>query len=133
MGASNSSGELPPPLELECLSVLWRLGPCNVKQVRESLLRQRPLAYTTVMTVLDRLVKRGIVVRQKRGRSFEYSSIVEREQLQRRAVEQVVHRLFDGSADELRRFLGVTPARFESTSESNSSDGGRHSLDAALL
>jgi predicted transcriptional regulator len=99
--------ELPPPLELECLNVLWRLGPSSVKQVREALLPTRPLAYTTVMTVLDRLVKRGAAERQQHGRSFRYEAQVGRQELQRLAVGQLIDRLFDGSAVMLRAFLSA--------------------------
>jgi predicted transcriptional regulator len=105
--ANGANEELPPPLELECLNVLWRLGPSNVKQVREALLPSRPLAYTTVMTVLDRLVRRGVAERQKQGRSFRYEPSVAREQLQQTAVSQVIDRLFDGSPEALIRFLVV--------------------------
>ena len=47
--------DLPPPLELECLKALWELGQGGVKEVRESLQERRPLAYTTVMTLLDQI------------------------------------------------------------------------------
>lgn len=125
--------ELPPPLELECLNVLWRLGEGNVKQVRQHLWDTRPLAYTTVMTLLDRLAKRGVVVRRKTGRSFQYKPTVAREQMQRTALRQLIDRYFDGSVDDLRRFLaGHTDAslEFRNTSSARTS---QQFLDAALL
>ncbi|MCW5965839.1 MAG: BlaI/MecI/CopY family transcriptional regulator [Bryobacterales bacterium] len=126
-----SPEDLPPPLELECLTVLWRLRAANVKEVREALLPARPLAYTTVMTLLDRLAKRGLVEREKQGRSFRYQPTIEREILQRTAVLQLADRLFDGSFEELRRFLGIDslPAPLSQPSASRHADN----LDAALL
>jgi len=131
MSRHPSRDELPPPLELECLSVLWRLGSASVAQVREALLPSRALAYTTVMTILDRLAKRNLVARQKIGRSFQYQPTVEQELLRRKAVLQLVNRLFDGSPEELRSFLEM-----EATPAAHAPFEGSHdrgSLDAALL
>ena len=105
MPRSNSAPEIPPPLELECLKALWRLGDGSVKDVRGILTERRNLAYTTVMTVLDCLVKRGSVKRHKDGRSFVYTPIVGRDLLRRLAVEDLVDTFFEGSEEELRKFL----------------------------
>ena len=57
--------DIPPPLELECLKALWALGEGRVRDVRQVMVGNRNLAYTTVMTVLERLEKRGGVSRRK--------------------------------------------------------------------
>ncbi len=101
----SSSREIPPPLELECLKALWRLGDGTVKDVRGILTERRNLAYTTVMTVLDRLVKRGSIERKKHGRSFVYTPLVGRQELRRLAVAELADAFFDGSEQELRDFL----------------------------
>ncbi len=131
MARQPSTQELPPPLELACLNILWSMGSANVKEVREALLPGRSLAYTTVMTLLDRLDKRGLATREKQGRSFHYRPTITREHMQRIAVLQLVDRLFDGSPDELRRFLGVGPATAAHSHANPNPDAG--SLDAALL
>ena len=59
---------VPPPLELLCLRALWTLGEGNVKAVQQVVADSRPLAYTTIMTVLDRLVRKGMLARRKIGR-----------------------------------------------------------------
>lgn len=97
--------EIPPPLELECLKTLWRLGAGNVSDVRKALPPSRSLAYTTVMTVLDRLVRKGGLERQKVGRSFVYRPLVSRHTLRGAAVRQLVDGFFDGSEDELIAYL----------------------------
>lgn len=96
---------MPPPLELECLKALWGMGQGTVRDVREEMVGNRNLAYTTVMTVLDRLEKRGGVSRRKQGRSFVYVPKLSREELQRFAVRELVDRFFDGSEESLARFL----------------------------
>ena len=59
--------ELPPPLEMMCLNALWEIGEGNVEDVRRVVSQNRPLAYTTVLTLLDRLTRRGAVSRRKEG------------------------------------------------------------------
>ncbi len=110
MARSPSSREIPPPLELECLKALWRLGEGTVKDVRKVVTENRNLAYTTVMTVLDRLEKRGRVVRKKVGRSFVYTPVVDRNELRRLAVRDLIDTFFDGSSEALRRFLDTEPS-----------------------
>jgi predicted transcriptional regulator len=97
--------ELPPRLELECLKVLWSLREANVKQVQQMLQPQRALAYTTVMTVMDRLARRGCVERRKAGRSFIYVPLLGRDEVRRAALKDLVDSLFEGSDEELQRYL----------------------------
>jgi predicted transcriptional regulator len=105
MRKSGSARDIPPPLELECLKVLWTLGEGNVKDVREVLTQSRKLAYTTVMTILDRLVRKGGVERHKVGRSFVYAPLLSREVLRKLAVRELVNTFFDGSEDSLVDYL----------------------------
>jgi len=103
--ARNGAREIPPPLELECLKVLWTLGEGNVKDVRQALTGSRNLAYTTVMTVLDRLARKGGVARRKVGRSFVYVPVLSRGVLRRLAVQDLVDRFFEGSKAALMELL----------------------------
>jgi len=59
------------PLELELMQILWSHGESNVREVVCRL--ERPLAYTTVMTTLDRLYKKGFLDRRMPDRAFVYS------------------------------------------------------------
>ena len=99
------SSEIPPPLELECLKALWRIGTGSVKDVRDILTENRSLAYTTVMTVLERLVKRGAVGRTRSGRAFVYEPRLDREHARQLAVKELVATYFSGSEDALRAYL----------------------------
>jgi predicted transcriptional regulator len=96
---------LPPPLELLCLRALWRLGEGTVHDVRKAVSKERILAYTTVMTLLGRLEKRGCVTRRKPGRSYMYRPKVSRDTLREQALKQFVDEFFDGSAEMLLRYL----------------------------
>ncbi len=99
--------EIPPPLELECLKALWSIGEGSVKDVRTVLTRDRKLAYTTVMTILDRLAKKDRVSRRKVGRSFVYAPLLSREELRRLAVRDLVASFFNGSQRELMSYLAA--------------------------
>ena len=100
---------IPPPLELLCLNALWSRGPGSVKQVRESVAPSRPLAYTTVMTVLDRLARRGIVTRHKAGRAFVYAPAVSRDAMRRLALQEFLDSYFESSPEQLQQFLQDEP------------------------
>jgi len=97
--------ELPPRLELECLKTLWTLREASVRDIQQAISTQRPLAYTTVMTIMDRLARRGFVRRQKAGRSFVYSAILTQDSVRKLAVQDLVENLFDGCEETLRRYL----------------------------
>jgi predicted transcriptional regulator len=129
----SSSTEIPPPLELECLKALWMLGEANVKEVREALASDRNLAYTTVMTVLERLVRRRCVERRKVGRSFVYSALLTRDCVRRTAVRDLVETFFDGSEDALRVWLGTATNGAAVAAAAAAGDGIDARLEAALL
>ena len=73
-------------LESTVMEILWQHGACNVRDVSQRL--GRPLAYTTVMTTLDRLYKKGLLDRRKQDRAFVYMPLyTRREWEQKRAGE----------------------------------------------
>lgn len=89
------------PLELEIMKVLWDLGPSPVQAVQENLPQDRKLAYNTVQTMLNVLHRKGKVRREIQGRAFVYEPLVSRPQAARMAAADLVHRMFDGSAESL--------------------------------
>ncbi|MGO9210797.1 MAG: BlaI/MecI/CopY family transcriptional regulator [Terriglobales bacterium] len=89
-------------LELECMKVLWKYPGASVAQVRAGL--PRPLAYTTVMTVLDRMSAKGLVGRQKNGRAYLYTAALDLETARRSAVGRLAARFFDNDPAALARY-----------------------------
>jgi predicted transcriptional regulator len=83
-GAPSSLGRL----EIKVMEIIWDRGESNVRDVAERL--GRPLAYTTVMTTLDRLFKKGLLQRQKSDRAFFYSPRFSREDWERRRATEFV-------------------------------------------
>src|ERR1700730_11513372 len=89
--------DVPPPLELLCLKALWSLEEGNVKAVQHIVSQSRPLAYTTIMTVLDRLVRKGKLARRKVGRAFVYTPQSTRDAMRRVAVRELLEGFFPGA------------------------------------
>jgi BlaI family penicillinase repressor len=87
------------PLELEIMQVLWENGPATVTEVIPKL--KAELAYTTVQTMLMVLLRKGKVKRTQEGRAFRYRPAVSRERASGNAVEDLVRRMFGGSAEAL--------------------------------
>ena len=76
------------PLEITVMQVLWNRGPGTVRDVKRAL--SRPLAYTTIMTTLDRLYKKGLLERHKSVRAFLYSPKMTRHEWDQRRVVNFV-------------------------------------------
>jgi len=76
------------PLEIEVMEVAWLRGAGNVRDVADWL--QRPLAYTTVMTTLDRLYKKGLLKREKQERAFVYSPRLTRAEWEQKMTRDFV-------------------------------------------
>jgi len=89
------------PLELEIMQVLWKRGPATVQTVQEQLSERRRLAYNSVQTMLNVLLRKGRVRRRRRDRAYEYAPALTRLQAARQAVGELVHRMFEGSAEGL--------------------------------
>jgi predicted transcriptional regulator len=93
--------EQPTAGELEVLKVLWDRGPSTVREVMDTLHTARPRAYTSVMSLLNVMAEKGLVVRQPQGRAFVYRARSDRGRTLRQMVGDLLGRAFEGSATEL--------------------------------
>jgi BlaI family transcriptional regulator, penicillinase repressor len=87
------------PLELEIMQVLWQAGPCTVAEVQPKL--QAELAYTTVQTMLNVLLRKKKVKRVQEGRAYRYRPAVSRERASGSALNDLVTRMFGGSSEAM--------------------------------
>lgn len=87
------------PLELEIMQVLWAAGPSTVADVQARLPSE--LAYTTVQTMLNVLLRKKKVKRAQAGRAFRYQPAVSRERAVGSALDDLVARMFGGSGEAL--------------------------------
>jgi predicted transcriptional regulator len=88
-------------VELEIMQVVWDLGGGTVRQVHERLNQQRPLAYTTVMTMMGILEDKGHLTRTKQGRAYHYQPVRPKSQVISHMVDDFVGKVFAGSARPL--------------------------------
>ena len=108
MNATQNAPQLSrplPELELEVMKVLWSLETGTVAAVKERLDPRRPLAYTTVMTVLDRLARKGAVTRRKEGRGYLYKPAISSADAREVAIDRLLSDYFNNSVDKLADFL----------------------------
>jgi predicted transcriptional regulator len=101
-------------LEAAVMERMWAYGRrVNVRTVLEDLQRDRTIAYTTVMTVMENLHKKGFLRRQKAGRAFEYEPVASRESYTARLMRDALA-TSDNQAAALVHFLSdLSPAEAE--------------------
>jgi BlaI family transcriptional regulator, penicillinase repressor len=99
------------PLELDCMKMLWPVGEATVREIRERLAPRLPRAYTTIMTIMDRLARKGVVERHKTGRAYVYRPVLSAEDARAQALGQVIENFFEGSREALLVQLGNPPVR----------------------
>ena len=96
-----SNAPLPTDAELAILSVLWRKGPCTVREVHEALHPSQGTGYTTVLKLMQLMAQKGLVVRDESQRSHVYRAASAESQTQGRLVGDLMERAFSGSASQL--------------------------------
>ena len=105
-------------LEMAVMRHVWNCGPegCPAVEVQQVLERERPTAITTVLTTLERLRDKGILVRERAGKAYRYRAAITEEQLQRRIVEGVLNDLiaqFPGAVAAYFTQQGLAPGKEE--------------------
>lgn len=94
-------------LEERLMTIMWDESPLSVRDVCTRVKRTK-LAYTTVMTTLDRLHTKGLLARTKQGNAFFYLPAIDRAEYQRRVVEAALAPMFEqGAAPVLAAFVDV--------------------------
>lgn len=94
----------PTELELEILKILWDQGPLPTRDVRQALSEGdagRDLAHTSVVTILNIMVKKKYLRRTKSGAAYTFYPLIQREDVSQNMLDDLVDRVFDGSATHL--------------------------------
>ena len=87
--------------ELRLMNVIWSKGEGTVGEIAEAVNVEPPLAYTTVLTTLRILEKKGFVRHTKKSRAFVYEPVIDRNQASSGAVKHLLRRFFDDSPELL--------------------------------
>lgn len=99
-------------LEIEILNSVWELtnsesnNDISIQDVVDYLSnRGVERAYTTIKTVMDRLVAKSVLVRYKSGKKFFYNAVTDKEEMASNAVSEVINNFFDGNSADLIHFV----------------------------
>lgn len=112
-------------LERDVMDQIWAAsGPVTVRDVHEALAVERDLAYTTVMTVLDRLAKKGVVHRVRDGRAYRYQAASGKDQL----VADLMREALDAAGNRASREAALV--RFVDQASADEAKALREALSA---
>jgi len=130
------------------MNTLWPMGEGTVRDIRDRLAVRLPRAYTTIMTIMDRLARKGVVERRKVNRAYVYRPNLSAEQARAQALGQVLENFFGGSKEALlaqlesgvstnrgyvgpgARVSGTAESEFESDEMATSASAGYASVSA---
>lgn len=116
--------------EQALLEVLWEAGEASVREVTDRLSQRKPVAYTSVLTMLGVLHKKRLVGYRQEGRAFIYRPAVTKDQVRDHALGNLMEQLFDGSPEALALHLlknhGVDPDKIQALRRKvDAAKGGR--------
>jgi len=95
------SEKLPTNLELRLMDIVWGLEKATVRDVKDALPKRKPLAYSTVLTVMRILERKGFLRHETVNRTYVYHAIVTRDEAVQSMLRNLANRVFDGSAELL--------------------------------
>jgi predicted transcriptional regulator len=96
---------VPTDQELEILKLIWQRGQATVREIHQDLQKRRPVAYTTVLTMMGILEHKGHLKKKEGERAYVYSPAQPESKMRERMVKEFVNRVFDGSAKPLLAHL----------------------------
>ena len=87
--------------ELEVMRTLWKQAPLTVSDILNSLKRTPSPAYTSLLTLVQTMEKKGYIKHQKRGKAYSYFPVLQHKKFLLSEIKRVAKRLFDGSPGKL--------------------------------
>ena len=91
----------PTESELNVLTLLWEKGPQTVRQIHDEIAKSKPVRYTTTLKIMQIMHEKGLLTREKEGKSHLYTPNVSRKSAQQNMVNKMLNTVFQGSASEL--------------------------------
>ena len=91
--------------EWAILKIVWNKEPCTAPAVQEALEKEKGWAYTTVKTMMDRMVKKGLLKTKKIRNLYLYNSSLSESQAQKSEIMRTVKRAFNGTLTPMMQFL----------------------------
>jgi BlaI family transcriptional regulator, penicillinase repressor len=108
----------PSELELQILALLWARGPLTARQVLESLPDRKPRAYTSVLSVMQVMEKKGLLGHETEGNTHVYRPKVAKGRVLRTTLSRLVKQVFGGRPSAaIQSLLEETPVSAEELAE----------------
>jgi BlaI family transcriptional regulator, penicillinase repressor len=108
----------PSDLEMQVLGVLWDRGPCTARGVLEAMPDGKQRAYTSILSVMQVMEKKGLLTHTSQGNAHLYSPAVSRKQVLKPFLRKVVTEVFAGRpAALMQALLSETPVSDEELAE----------------
>lgn len=98
---SSETNNQPSEGELEILQILWKIEPATVRQVHELLSANKGVGYTTTLTQIQRMLKKGLLSRIDQEGGHFYSCTLPQQQARQNLVDKLAQQLFEGSGTQL--------------------------------
>lgn len=86
-------------LEQQVMNIVWSLKKCSVRDVLTIIGKTKPVAYTTILTVLQRLYEKGLVVKKREGKAFLYKPKVSKELYSRSMAQGFLRKFINSFGD----------------------------------
>ena len=107
--------------EWAILRVVWEKEPITAPDVQAALVKQKQWDYTTVKTMMDRMVKKGLLKTEKVRNLYLYRAAITRFEAQKREVKRTIKRAFDGAFTPMMQFLveneSISPEEYSQLKE----------------
>jgi len=97
--SSSKSKKVLGPLEGDIMEVVWEQGPTTVSAVHKALREHKDIAYTTVMTTMSRLAKKGLLDQDRSAASYVYSAALSKTEFDKYVVAGVIRALLNDYGD----------------------------------
>lgn len=91
--------------EQRIMNILWNKEELSVREATEILSLDKPVAYTTVLTMFKILKDKGYVAYRKQGKAFIYHAVVDQKEARKSALSKLIDQLFNGSPEILAQHL----------------------------
>ncbi len=95
----------PTNLELQVLSVLWKNGPMTARQVLETMPDGKQRAYTSILSTMQQMEKKGYLSHSHNGNKYVYSPEVKKRQVLRPLMQELVSNIFGGRPSQAMQYL----------------------------
>ena len=86
-------------LEQHVMNIVWSTQECSVRDVLTILKRNKPIAYTTILTILQRLYDKGLVIKKKEGKAFLYKAKISKEAYSRSLAQGFLKKFIHSFGD----------------------------------